>query len=387
MREHGEKSAHKADAEHNPLLLVAIFAVVAVTLFALFKLAGPGGTTATAAPDGASPSVPAETGPSPTLPPTQPGETLKPGAEDSPGTTRIDIPRIDRQLRPKRLERELQPTITPTDGRSGTGIAMGGPGDINAPVGTPVNGTITVADANIPNRTNDAGWSASMRTLTGAQPDFITLNEVGRHSTDGIRAAAPGYGVYRDPVPDRTMGGAGQSMNNVVLWRSDIWTLYDAGRVKVVDNDNGYYNGRPFTWDRYATWAILQRDDGAVASIISVHMPTNPRKFPRQHGSNAMSRAAQYGHGMDILNSLVSQLSAYGPVLVGGDMNSHPTDGSWAAAPKMTAAGYRYTKDSGVMYLFYPGAASVAGSHEVHVVSDHPALVTTLNMNGVGPGA
>ena len=379
MRDPG---GHRADAEHSPLLLVVAFGVVAAIVFALFQLVGSGDEAGPGtALDGSSPSAPAPDGPSPTLPPTEKGQTLRPDARVRPG----DPVRVDPQLK-RRVRKNLQPpALSPTDGRSGSGLTIGPIGTVNANVGVPVTGTVTVADANIPNRTNDAGWASSMHTLAGAQPDFITLNEVGRHSTPGIEGVAPGYGAYRDPVPDRSTGGAGQSMNNVVMWRSDRWTLYDAGRYKVVDNDNGYYNGRPFTWDRYATWAVLQRDDGAVVSVISVHMPTNPRKFPKQHGANPMSRAAQYGHGMDLLHSLVGQLSAYGPVLVGGDMNSHASDGSWAAAPKMTAAGYHYTKDAGVMYLFFPGAASVVSSRQVHVVSDHPALITTLDMNGLGP--
>lgn len=372
-----EEPGHRGDAEHSPLLLVAAFAVVAAIVFALFQLVG-SGDSGTSALDIAPPSTGGSTS---AAPPTEQGQTLRPHhVRVGPGgPIKID-PRLKRRVR-----RGLQPTIEPSNGRSGSGMRIGPIGPVNANVGEPVTGTVTVADANIPNRTNDAGWVSSMHTLTAARPDFITLNEVGRHSTSGIEAVAPGYGAYRDPVPDRSTGGAGQSMNNVVMWRSDRWTLYDAGRFKVVDNDNGYYNGRPFTWDRYATWAVLQRDDGAVVSVISVHMPTNPRKFPKQHGANAMSRAGQYGRGMDLLRGLVSQLSAYGPVLVGGDMNSHASDGSWAAAPKMTAAGYHYTKDSGVIYLFFPSGVSVEESHEVHVVSDHPALITHLAMNGVGP--
>jgi endonuclease/exonuclease/phosphatase family metal-dependent hydrolase len=379
-----EPSGHRADAEHSPLLLVAAFAVVAAIVFALFQLVDSGDDGTGTALDESSPSTVASDGTTATLPPTEKGQTLKPdaGARVGPGGPIKVNPKLKRRVR-----HSLRPTIVPTDGRSGTGLSIGPVTDVNAPVGSPVTGTLTVADANIPNRTNDSGWVSSMHTLTGAQPDFITLNEVGRHSTAGIEAVAPGYGAYRDPVPDRSTGGAGQSMNNVVMWRSDRWTLYDAGRFKVVDNDNGYYNGRPFTWDRYATWAVLERTDGAVASVISVHMPTNPRKFPKQHGANPMSRAAQYGHGMDLLNGLVRQLSQYGPVLVGGDMNSHASDGSWAAAPKMTAAGYHYTKDSGVIYLFFPGAATVLASREVHVVSDHPALITQLDMNGIGPSS
>ena len=92
-------------------------------------------------------------------------------------------------------------------------------------------------------------------------------------------------------------------------------------------------------------------------------MPTNPRRYPQQHGNPGLSRAALYGTGMDVLRQTVQVLAQHGPVLVGGDMNSHPSDGSWAAAPKMTALGYGYAKDNGVMYLFYPpGVGLVSNS-------------------------
>jgi hypothetical protein len=51
----------------------------------------------------------------------------------------------------------------------------------------------------------------------------------------------------------------------------------------------------------------------------------------------------------------------------------------------MTAAGYQYVKDRGVMHLFYPGGADVVSSQQVGVASDHPALVTTVDLNGLGP--
>ena len=59
-------------------------------------------------------------------------------------------------------------------------------------------------------------------------------------------------------------------------------------------------------------------------------------------------------------------------------MNSHPGQGLWTAAAKLGASGYRYAKDNGVMYLFYPGSGSLVGSRQVSVASDHPALVASV---------
>lgn len=283
------------------------------------------------------------------------------------------------------IERSGPVLAKASTGRVGTGLGLGPLTEVAAPVGIPVKGTITTSVANLPNRTSAGGFASSMGTLTAPDPDFVMLNEVSARSIDTIRATAPGYGAYRDPAPDRSTGGS-QSMNNVVLWRTDRWTLVDAGRIKVVDNDTGFQGGHAFTWDRYATWAVLQRkEDGAVVSVLSNHMPTNPGKFPRQPQNTGTTRIARYSNGMDVLVNTVRALAEHGPVLLGGDMNSHQSQGAWTAAAKMTAAGYEYVKDRGVMHLFYQGAVDVASHQQVGVASDHPAIVTTLDMNGHGP--
>ena len=243
-------------------------------------------------------------------------------------------------------------------------------------------GTVTTAVANLPNRTADGPFAGSMRTLLAAAPDFVMLNEVSRHGTDELRALAPAYGAYRDEQMDRELGGLSQSMNNVVLWRAADWSLVDAGRVKLVDDDQGYRLGKPFTWDRYATWVTLRQADGAVVSVVSTHLMTNPARYPQQHGHPRLSRAQQYGQGMEVLVALVRDLADQGPVLVGGDMNTHGNEGPWTAQARMTGAGYRFAKDSAVMYLFYPDGVEVLDHHEVRVASDHPAIVTTLDLSG-----
>lgn len=272
--------------------------------------------------------------------------------------------------------------VKESDGRLGTGIVLAGLRSVEAPVGKPVTGTVSTAVANIPNRTSTGGFNSAIRTLVSGSPDFVMLNEVSKHSTESIKALAPGYDAYRDEQPDRTQGGAGQSMNNVVMWRDEVWTLVDAGRIKVVNDDRGYLRNKPFTWDRYATWTMLQRKDGAIISVISTHMPTNPARYPKQPGGGGLSRVARYGMGMDVLVDSINVLAKHGPVIVGGDMNSHPTQGSWTAAAKMSAAGFSYAKDRGVMYLFYQRGVTLESHRQVGIASDHPAIVSTLSMNG-----
>lgn len=274
------------------------------------------------------------------------------------------------------------PVARPTGvGASGSGVVFADLGEIEAAVGGVVRGQVTTAVANIPNRTSAAGFASSMRTLAGQAPDFVVLNEVGARSLPLLRTATPGYNAYRDPTVDKTRGGV-QSMNNVVMWRTDRWRPLDAGRVKIVDDDPGFHHGRPFTWDRYATWVILQRVDGVVVPVISTHHMTNPEKFPRQHGNPPITRVQRYARGMDVLLDLARRLSTHGPVFVAGDMNSHPGQGAWTADAKMTKAGYGRSKDRGVMYIFSPPGTSRLAVREVKVASDHPALLATHDMAG-----
>ncbi len=259
------------------------------------------------------------------------------------------------------------------------------PTGITATPGGPVTGHVLVANANIKTR---GGFNPSVRALTGPAPDFITLNEVEDVPLSQMRSAALGYDAYREEQP-ADGNDAGQAMGSAIMWRSDTWTMLDGGRVKIVDDDHVVFNGKNKLWDRFAAWGTLQRSDGAIVSVIAVHHMTNVYQMPRQWGNAPMSRAEQYGLGMDYLIDLVGILAPYGPVLVGGDMDSHPNDGPNAAAPRMAAASYLYTKDSGVIYNFYAAPVKVAKTWEVSeaaVHSDHPALFTRMAMNGAGPG-
>lgn len=261
------------------------------------------------------------------------------------------------------------------------------PDNITATPGGPVNGEVVIANANIKLR---YGATPGIRALASAAPDFITLNEVGDVPPPQMEAAAPGYGAYREPSVDNTEGGASQALNNAIMWRTDTWTRQAGGRIKIVDNDQGHIHGKQFLWDRYATWAVFIRGDGAVVSVIATHHMTNVYKSPQQWGNPPMSRAEQYDLGMDYLIQLADSLRSYGPVFVGGDMNSHQGDGHAAAATRMTAAGFQHTKDSGVIYNFYAAPVAVTKTWEISaaaVHSDHPALFTRMAMNGAGPSA
>ncbi|WP_415839393.1 M23 family metallopeptidase, partial [Nocardioides zeicaulis] len=189
------------------------------------------------------------------------------------------------------------------------------------------------------------------------------------------------------PVPGSS---ARESLSNVVAWRTDTWTRVAGGRVTIVNGDHGFYDGHPILWDRYVTWTMLQRADGAVVSMLSVHHMINPHKYPRQWGTPALTRAEQYGLGMDTLLALTTTLAAHGPVVIAGDMNTHATytDLPWSAAAKMSAAGYAW-HDIAIDFIFYPRhlGVTLVNDWTGPMQSDHPWIAARLAMNGAGPNA
>lgn len=268
------------------------------------------------------------------------------------------------------------------EGQAGTGTVLGEISPITAARGQGVTGRIVTANANLP---YPSKTGRSLRRIKrNAAPDFITVNEIFTFTVAELEGAVKGYDAYKDPVVHKSFN-SGQSMNNAIMWRRDRWRMLDGGRVMIVQDDHVIFGGRKVRWNRYAIWGVFERiSDGAVVSVISTHQMTNPNRS-RQWGDQPFTRQQQYGEGMSYLAQLGAELSAYGPVLMGGDMNSHPSDGNWAAAPRMVDAGYRYTKDQGVMYQFFPQAVTVAAHRQIRVGSDHPVNITTLSMNGAGP--
>ncbi|MGE9809506.1 endonuclease/exonuclease/phosphatase family protein [Janibacter sp. G1551] len=276
---------------------------------------------------------------------------------------------------------------TPESQESGP-TQLGDLGAIDGPVGGPVKGKITFAQANIPRRSGLDGFRASMPKVLSKNPDFVTLNEASGWSLAQIEAAAPGYDAFRVTSPAKSGVGSEQSMGNVVLWKRDTWSKANGGRVQLVEDDKTFYDGRPVTWDRFATWVILQRADGAVVAVVSTHHMTNPHRWPRQHGNPPLTRPQQYGAGMDILLQLRNSLATHGPVLIGGDMNTQAsyTDLPWTAAAKMKAAGYGW-QNQGVDFIFFPHylGSRLEQGWDGTMVSDHHWIAARIAMNGAGP--
>jgi endonuclease/exonuclease/phosphatase (EEP) superfamily protein YafD len=215
-----------------------------------------------------------------------------------------------------------------------------------AVLAAPLN--VDIIHANIPNRSTEAGYRATLAVMVTRSPDFIGLNEQSGRSIEFIESVAPGYTAYRNPTPEPDPN----SMGNVVLFKTGKFELVDAGRVRLVTDDHTVYKHKPVVWDRYATWVKFVRvADRVPLSVVSTHMMTNPGKY----GPNMPARQAQYGRGMDTLINLIRTLNEFGPVLVAGDMNTHASQEhlGWAAASKMRAAGFDFVVNA-VDFIFYP---------------------------------
>lgn len=277
-----------------------------------------------------------------------------------------------------------------TRGGIGTGLRLGVLPAVHADRATPYVGKVRMAVANLPTTHRGAGSlptvPGSLRSMTSSHPDFIALNEVTEASSRFLAAHAPGYDAYKDPVAATRHGNSRNSRNsleNAVMWDAHRWSLVDAGRFEYVAHDLVVFKGRPVDWNRYAIWTVLRnRGTGRQIVVIATHNMTNPQKQRRTHGDYAWpSRIAQYAAGMRLLRQLIARLSAYGPVLLAGDMNVHPRQGAWSAPDQLARAGYSFTYDHAVVYQFFPGTARVLGTSLVPVSSDHPhALETTLRL-------
>ncbi|MGH4001220.1 MAG: phage tail tip lysozyme, partial [Pseudonocardiaceae bacterium] len=227
------------------------------------------------------------------------------------------------------------------------------------------------------------GRASSVRALFGAEAVVIALNEVPRSSPTQLAAMAPGFGAYKDPYTNITSGGGKNSLENAVLWETRVYRLLDGGRFQYVENDWARLNGRPYLSNRYATWVVLERkSDHQQIVVVSTHHMTNPRRYPSRAGHKMpQTRIEQYEAGMGLLRQMITRLSAYGPVLVAGDMNTSPHDGPWSALPQMRRSAYTHTADRGVVYQFVPAGAEATGTRLIPVTSDHSrALLTTIRL-------
>jgi endonuclease/exonuclease/phosphatase (EEP) superfamily protein YafD len=238
--------------------------------------------------------------------------------------------------------------------------------------------TVTLAQANIKGSLPAAAHTADLAAVVASQPDFVTLNETYPRTDAELRPT--GYSSFRAAAPF-------DARETPVLWRTDAWQLVDSGTQLMHD--------RAVKWGtRYVNWVTLtSTTSGSTVSVLSAHAsPGGP------------SRAGLLREYVGNLDALITTLKSKGPVLVGGDLNTHyPSSGflkDWLAGSGATSTfevlgeptGGWATGDGGgiIDYILSAGAVQPASHATADLAhSDHRSLTATLTLSGagtVGPG-
>lgn len=269
---------------------------------------------------------------------------------------------------------------TPTGGRSTTS-----PTPSSSPTGSPSSTptatpdpepvtSVEVVQANIKSGTPFGQFSSDLRKVFKTCPDFVTFNEVPMRQPQYLAPA--GYAIWRTP---------GQYTGATpVVWRTDRWTA-EARGTTMISNKQGYGRGQHVMWGvRYANWVTLRSNDGRqTVSLVAVHIA------PKSARTTGL-----LGPSIERLGSLVGQLSASGPVLVGGDFNRHYKSSEYPRA-LLTEAGLNAVYDLSGHYaptgdhhgatidyvMVRPAAVfSVLSQTTRELYSDHDALVVDLTL-------
>ncbi len=243
---------------------------------------------------------------------------------------------------------------------------------MSAPLAPPAPGVVRITEANLLSGQPALNFQADAATVLSNQPDFIAYNEV-PYRFD-IFLAPPGYALWRTP---------GQYTGETpVAWRTDKWTAINQGTA-VVSDKGGKMPGQKVEWGiRFANWVTLQGIDGHVISVISAHLAPDS---DITHGLQEV--------GINNLGALANQLSAYGPVLMAGDMNFHYNGAIQYPRDLLTSYGFTPTYDvtgthfptgdhrgATIDYVFLRNSAqfSVLGQYNQELYSDHDAVTADL---------
>lgn len=229
--------------------------------------------------------------------------------------------------------------------------------------------TLTAVQANILTTMKPEKFQRDARTVTGIGADVITYNEVPFRYDEYL--APEGYAVYRDMSNRFTAA-------TPVAWRTDRWTAIDTGN-RWISNWRGKPPGKVVELGRRtANWVTLQGVDGRVVSVVSAHVAPPTRGMP-----DLLKRSIRS------LGKLVAELSARGPVLIGGDFNVHYTSSRYPRTmlesalmvPTFDTLGAWFpTGDhfgNTIDYLFNRGEGMLTATshHAVELKSDHDAVV------------
>lgn len=223
--------------------------------------------------------------------------------------------------------------------------------------------SVRLAQANIFYDLPRTKWLADYERVRALQPDFITLNEAA-YRTDA-ELAVDGYAIKRGYDNSSTR-------ETPVLWRTDRWTEVASGTSTLTN--------RKVRWGvRAVNWVTLKHlTTGKVISVVSAH--------PAPTISATQGLLTEFMTG---LTALVKDLSASGPVFVGGDLNVQYESTPYPTGA-LNAAGLEATYDTlgrpdggtgdhrgGIIdYLLYQPdrGVTVTGQGKVEQNSDHDTM-------------
>jgi endonuclease/exonuclease/phosphatase (EEP) superfamily protein YafD len=159
----------------------------------------------------------------------------------------------------------------------------------DVPTATP-DRSLTLVTANVAFSLGERGARRQVERVAGSGADVLVLQEV---RSRPLEEWLPGWEVHRPPP-----------YSSAIAWRSD------ALRVVEADAAEGFAGPR---YGRALPWVLLEEPTGGRYGVVAVHLP---------HG--ALRHAVLRGLFRTMtgnLGTLVEELGAEGPVLLGGDWN------------------------------------------------------------------
>ncbi|MBZ5739013.1 endonuclease/exonuclease/phosphatase family protein [Nocardioides mangrovi] len=222
-----------------------------------------------------------------------------------------------------------------------------------------------LAQANL--KQGEAKFAADLAEVTEGRPDFVTLNEAGYRTDEEIRPQ--GYDAYRGLSSPYTR-------ETPVLWRKHRW--------EAIGHGTRWMTRRQVRWgQRAVNWVTLRSTrTGNVVSVVSAHpAPTLPRT------EGLLPKFAKH------LVTVVTHLEKRGPVLVGGDLNSHYTSSlfprtifdkggltSTYATFGMPVGGTGDHGGATIDYLLYTSGLVPKEQSTAELHSDHDAVFGTFKL-------
>lgn len=157
---------------------------------------------------------------------------------------------------------------------------------------------IRLVQANINKDMKAAKAEQDVAAVFAQAPDIITFNEV-QNRPDEVLAPF-GYEIFR--TPGYRTGWA------PVVWNATKWQAIDQGTVQISKRPKKIKKG--MVGVRYANWVTLSNAEQQVVSVVSVHIAPNNSDTAELLVPSLLE-----------LQALTTQLSAVGPVVIGGDFN------------------------------------------------------------------